>query len=95
MVCWPCQAAGPNKPAFSLKIVVFGFGTMGLFVLQLAWPYKFMGFGDIHGTKAYELIGSGDIRGPKAHKFIRFGDTHGLINLKGLVTSMARNHVNV
>jgi hypothetical protein len=37
-------------------------------------PYKFMGFGDIHGTK---LTGLGDIHGFKPHKFIGFGDIHG------------------
>ncbi len=36
-------------------------------------PYKFIGFGDIHGPKPYKFIGFGDIHGPKPYKFIGFG----------------------
>ncbi len=31
---------------------------------------NYIGFGDIHGTKAYKFIRFGDIHGPKAYKFI-------------------------
>ncbi len=37
-------------------------------------PYKFIGFGDIHGPKPYKFTGFGDIHGPKPYKFIGFGD---------------------
>ncbi len=37
-------------------------------------PYKFIGFGDIHGPKPYKFIGFGDVHGPKPCKFIGFGD---------------------
>ncbi len=37
-------------------------------------PYKFIGFGDIHGPKPYKFIGFGHIHGPKPYKFIGFGD---------------------
>ncbi len=30
-------------------------------------PYKFTGFGDIHGPKPYKIIGFGDIHGPKGN----------------------------
>ncbi len=36
-------------------------------------PYKFIGFGDIHGPKPYKFTGFGDIHGPKPYKFIGFG----------------------
>ena len=36
-------------------------------------PYKFIGFGDIHGPKPYKSIRFGDIHGPKPYKFIGFG----------------------
>jgi hypothetical protein len=26
-------------------------------------PYKFIGFGDVHGPKPYEFIGFGDVQG--------------------------------
>ncbi len=42
-----------------------------------ATPYKFIGFGDIHGPKPYKFIGFGDIDGPKPYGFIGFGDTDG------------------
>ncbi len=37
-------------------------------------PYKFIGFGDIHGPKPYKFIGFGDIHGPK-----HWADLEGLI----------------
>ena len=33
-------------------------------------PYKFIGFGDIHGPKPCKLIGFGDMHGPKPCKLI-------------------------
>jgi hypothetical protein len=35
-------------------------------------PYKFIGFGDIHGLRPYRFIGFGDIHGPRPYKFIRY-----------------------
>ncbi len=35
-------------------------------------PYKFIGFGDIHGPKPYTFIGLGDTNGPKPYKFMKF-----------------------
>ncbi len=40
-------------------------------------PYRFVGFGDIHGPKPFKILGFGDIHGPKASKFMGFGDAHG------------------
>ena len=45
--------------------------------MDVAKPYKFIWFGDIHGTKPYKFIGFGDIHGPKPYKFIGFGNTIG------------------
>ncbi len=38
-------------------------------------PYKFIGFGGIHGPKPYKFIGFGDIHGPKPYEFIGFEGT--------------------
>jgi hypothetical protein len=38
-----------------------------------AKPYKFVGFGTVHGPKPYKFIGFGSILGPKPYKFIGFG----------------------
>ncbi len=41
--------------------------------MDVAKPYKFIGFGDIHGPKPYEFIGFGDLHGTKPYQFIGFG----------------------
>ncbi len=41
-------------------------------------PYRFTGFGDMHGPKPYKFIGFGDLHGPKPYKFIGFGDLRGV-----------------
>jgi hypothetical protein len=40
-------------------------------------PYKFIGFGGLHGPKPYKFIGFGEIHGAKPYKFIGFGGLHG------------------
>jgi hypothetical protein len=39
-------------------------------------PYKFIGFGSIHGPKLCKFIGFGSIHGPKPYKFIGSGSIH-------------------
>ncbi len=47
-------------------------------------PYKFIGFGDIHGPRPYKLIGFGDVHGPKPYKFIGFhGTPQGSLRILG------------
>ncbi len=56
---------------------------------------KFKSFVDAHGPKPDTYFMFGGIRGPKPYDFEGYADVHGpaphLINLKGLVTSMAPN----
>ena len=40
-------------------------------------PYKFIGFGDIHGPKPHKFIGFGDSHGPKPYESTGFDDSHG------------------
>ncbi len=56
---------------------------------------NFIGFGDLHGTKAYKFIDPGGIHGTKA--YIGFGDIHGHKAYKfiGLVTFMAPKRINL
>ncbi len=42
-------------------------------------PYKFIGFGNIHGPKPYKFTGFGNIHGPKTYRFIGFGNTYRFI----------------
>ncbi len=44
-------------------------------------PYKFIGFGDIHGPKPYKFIGFGAMDATKPYKFIGFGamDANGAV----------------
>ncbi len=40
--------------------------------MDVTKPYKYIGFGDIHGPKTYKSTGFGDIHGPKPYEFIGF-----------------------
>ncbi len=62
-----CRATPTRKRmTFDLRLRVFVLGGWGK-------PYKFIGFGDIHGPKSYKFIRFGDIHGPKPCKFIGIG----------------------
>jgi hypothetical protein len=53
----------------------FGHAALGSILINSykPKPYKFTGFGSIHGPKPYKFTGFGSIHGPKPYKFIWFG----------------------